>query len=59
MAMVTAAMTQSSLATMMALNSSSWNRVGKMLNRAKDSSVSMPLVPRSITRESPPVLRSR
>ena len=28
-----------------------------MLNRAKDSSVSMPLVPRSMTRERPPVLR--
>ena len=27
--------------------------VGKMLNRAKDRSVSMPLVPRSITRDRP------
>ena len=30
-----------------------------MLNIANDSSVSMPLVPRSMTRDSPPVLRSR
>ncbi len=33
--------------------------VGKIENSAKDSSVSMPLVPRSMTRDSPPVLRSR
>ena len=44
---------------MIAPKTMSWNSVGKMLKIAKDSSVSMPLVPRSMTRERPPVLRSR
>ncbi|MEI9932522.1 MAG: hypothetical protein WDM89_18785 [Rhizomicrobium sp.] len=30
-----------------------------MLNSANDNNVSIPLVPRSITRDKPPVLRSR
>ncbi len=33
--------------------------VGKVLKIAIDNRLSMPLVPRSITRDSPPVLRSR
>jgi hypothetical protein len=47
------------LPDMIALKIRSWKKVGKMLNSAKDSSVSMPLVPRSMTRDRPPVLRSR
>ena len=59
MASVTSVIARSSFKTMMTLKMMSWNRVGKMLKAAKESSVSMPLVPRSMTRLSPPVLRSR